>query len=48
MLLGSVSIADMLIGLLSYRSFFTDRHQLGTVARAGKSSPTADSAGRGA
>jgi ABC-type iron transport system FetAB permease component len=33
MLLGSVSIAAMLIGLPSYRSFFTDRHQLRTVAR---------------
>ena len=28
MLLGSVSIAAMLVGLLSYRSFFTARHQL--------------------
>ena len=28
MLLGSVSIAAMLSGLLSYRSFFTPRHQL--------------------
>ncbi len=33
MLLGSVSTAAMLIGLLSYRSFFTDRHHLRTVAR---------------
>ena len=28
MLLGSVSIAAILVGLLSYRSFFTRRHQL--------------------
>ena len=28
MLLGSVSIAAILVGLLSYRSFFTARHQL--------------------
>jgi putative ABC transport system permease protein len=28
MLLGSVSIAAILVGLLSYRSFFTQRHQL--------------------
>ena len=28
MLLGSVSVAAMLVGLLSYRSFFTARHQL--------------------
>lgn len=28
MLLGSVSIAAILVGLLSYRSFFTPRHQL--------------------
>lgn len=28
MLLGSVSIAAMLVGILSYRSFFTRRHQL--------------------
>lgn len=28
MLLGSVSIAAILVGLLSYRSFFTSRHQL--------------------
>ncbi len=32
MLLGSVSIAAMLVGLLSYRSFFTARHQLRTAA----------------
>ncbi len=31
MLLGSVSIAAMLVGLLSYRSFFTSRHQLRTA-----------------
>jgi putative ABC transport system permease protein len=30
MLLGSVSIAAMVVGLLSYRSFFTTRHQLRT------------------
>jgi putative ABC transport system permease protein len=28
MLLGSVSIAAILVGTLSYRSFFTPRHQL--------------------
>jgi putative ABC transport system permease protein len=28
MLLGSVSIAAIVVGLLSYRSFFTPRHQL--------------------
>jgi putative ABC transport system permease protein len=28
MLLGSVSIAAILVGLLSYRSFFTPGHQL--------------------
>jgi putative ABC transport system permease protein len=28
MLLGSVAIAAILVGLLSYRSFFTARHQL--------------------
>jgi putative ABC transport system permease protein len=31
MLLGSVSIAAILVGTLSYRSFFTPRHQLRTV-----------------
>jgi putative ABC transport system permease protein len=31
MLLGSVSIAAILVGLLSYRSFFTARHQLQTA-----------------
>jgi putative ABC transport system permease protein len=31
MLLGSVSIAAILVGLLSYRSFFTPRHQLKTA-----------------
>src|SRR5215208_3450360 len=31
MLLGSVSIAAILVGLLSYRSFFTARHQLRTT-----------------
>ncbi len=31
MLLGSVSIAAILVGLLSYRSFFTPRHQLRTA-----------------
>ncbi len=31
MLLGSVSIAAILVGLLSYRSFFTPRHQLRTT-----------------
>jgi putative ABC transport system permease protein len=31
MLLGSVSIAAILVGLLSYRSFFTPRHQLRIV-----------------
>lgn len=31
MLLGSVSIAAITVGLLSYRSFFTPRHQLRTV-----------------
>jgi ABC-type iron transport system FetAB permease component len=30
MLLGSVSIAAITVGLLSYRSFFTPRHQLRT------------------
>ncbi len=28
MLLGSVSVAAILVALLSYRSFFTPRHQL--------------------
>jgi putative ABC transport system permease protein len=28
MLLGSVSIAAILVGTLSYRSFFTPRHQI--------------------
>lgn len=28
MLLGSVSVAAILVGLLAYRSFFTSRHQL--------------------
>ena len=28
MLLGSVSIAAIVVGLLSYQSFFTPRHQL--------------------
>lgn len=32
MLLGSVSIAAILVGLLSYRSFFTSRHQLRTAS----------------
>src|SRR5215217_1798055 len=32
MLLGSVSIAAIVVGLLSYRSFFTPRHQLRTPA----------------
>ena len=32
MLLGSVSIAAILVGLLSYRSFFTPRHQLRSTA----------------
>jgi putative ABC transport system permease protein len=31
MLLGSVSIAAILVGTLSYRSFFTPRHQLSTT-----------------
>jgi putative ABC transport system permease protein len=31
MLLGSVSVAAILVGLLSYRSFFTSRHQLRTT-----------------
>jgi putative ABC transport system permease protein len=31
MLLGSVSIAAILVGTLSYRSFFTPRHQLRTT-----------------
>jgi putative ABC transport system permease protein len=31
MLLGSVSIAAILVGTLSYRSFFTPRHQLRTI-----------------
>jgi putative ABC transport system permease protein len=31
MLLGSVSIAAILVALLSYRSFFTPRHQLRTA-----------------
>jgi putative ABC transport system permease protein len=31
MLLGSVSISAILVGLLSYRSFFTPRHQLRTA-----------------
>jgi putative ABC transport system permease protein len=35
MLLGSVSIAAILVGLLSYRSFFTTRHQLRTVSPDG-------------
>jgi putative ABC transport system permease protein len=33
MLLGSVSIAAILVGLLSYRSFFTARHQLRATSR---------------
>ncbi len=33
MLLGSVSVAAMLVGLLSYRSFFTARHQLRVMVR---------------
>lgn len=33
MLLGSVSIAAILVGLLSYRSFFTPRHQLRALPR---------------
>ena len=32
MLLGSVSIAAILVGLLSYRTFFTPRHQLRSTA----------------
>ena len=32
MLLGSVSVAAMLVGLLSCRSFFTARHQLRIAA----------------
>lgn len=32
MLLGSVSVAAILVGLLSYRSFFTPRHQLRTAS----------------
>ena len=32
MLLGSVSMAAILVGLLSYRSFFTSRHQLRTAS----------------
>jgi len=39
MLLGSVSIAAILVGLLSYRSFFTRRHQLRTTALSSGSSP---------
>ena len=35
MLLGSVSIAAILVGLLSYRAFFTPRHQLRTAAPDG-------------
>jgi putative ABC transport system permease protein len=35
MLLGSVSIAAILVGLLSYRSFFTPRHQLRPEPREG-------------
>jgi putative ABC transport system permease protein len=35
MLLGSVSIAAILVGLLSYRSFFTPRHQLRPDPREG-------------
>lgn len=35
MLLGSVSIAAILVGLLSYRSFFTTRHQLRATAPRG-------------
>jgi putative ABC transport system permease protein len=35
MLLGSVSIAAILVGLLSYRSFFTPRHQLRTAPPQG-------------
>jgi ABC-type iron transport system FetAB permease component len=31
MLLGSVSIAAILVGTLAYRSFFTPRHQLKTT-----------------
>lgn len=32
MLLGSVSVSAILVGLLSYRSFFTSRHQLRTAS----------------
>lgn len=35
MLLGSVSIAAISVGLLSYRFFFTSRHQLRTVMLSG-------------
>jgi ABC-type iron transport system FetAB permease component len=35
MLLGSVSIAAILAGLFSYRSFFTPRHQLRPDPREG-------------
>jgi len=35
MLLGSVSIAAILVGTLSYRSFFTPRHQLKTTQTRG-------------
>jgi ABC-type iron transport system FetAB permease component len=35
MLLGSVTIAAILVGLLSYRSFFTHRHQLRPEPREG-------------
>lgn len=34
MLLGSVSIAAIMVGLLSYRTFFTPRHQLKPIAAA--------------
>jgi putative ABC transport system permease protein len=36
MLLGSVSIAAITVGLLSYRSFFTPRHQLRTIVLDGE------------
>lgn len=35
MLLGSVSIAAIVVGLLSYRSFLTARHQLRHLPRGG-------------
>lgn len=38
MLLGSVSIAAILVGLLSYRSFFTPRHQLRVSQEPGTNS----------